>query len=104
MPAARANHAQLSINGESRGLYANIQTVDKTMASEWFEDLLTLRDIDTRARSRGVPVCDIEEALAFYGSFLNFDLRSKSENAAFIYFGDQFINFAKGRVQIRPLA
>ncbi len=46
-----------------------------------------------------LEVGDIDEALAFYGSFLNFDLRSKSENAAFIYFGDQFINFAKGRSQ-----
>jgi len=46
-----------------------------------------------------LEVGDIDEALAFYGSFLSFDLRSKSENAAFIYFGDQFINFAKGRSQ-----
>ena len=29
----------------------------------------------------------------------NFELHSKSINAAFIYFGDQFINFAKGRNQ-----
>ena len=46
-----------------------------------------------------LEVGDIDEALEFYGSFLNFDLRSKSETAAFIYFGDQFINFAKGRSQ-----
>jgi catechol 2,3-dioxygenase-like lactoylglutathione lyase family enzyme len=46
-----------------------------------------------------LEVGDIDKALEFYGSFLNFDLRSKSETAAFIYFGDQFINFAKGRSQ-----
>ena len=46
-----------------------------------------------------LEVGDIDDALAFYGSFLNFELKSKSENAAFIYFGDQFINFAKGRSQ-----
>ena len=46
-----------------------------------------------------LEVGDIDEALAFYSGFLNFELKSKSENAAFIYFGDQFINFAKGRSQ-----
>jgi catechol-2,3-dioxygenase len=46
-----------------------------------------------------LEVGDIEEALTFYGSFLDFELHSKSINAAFIYFGDQFINFAKGRNQ-----
>ena len=35
----------------------------------------------------------------FYGSFLEFDIHSRSENAAFIYFGDQFINFSRGRRQ-----
>ena len=46
-----------------------------------------------------LEVGDIEEALTFYGSFLDFELHSKSINTAFIYFGDQFINFAKGRKQ-----
>ncbi len=46
-----------------------------------------------------LEVGDIDQALDFYGGFLNFELKSKSENAAFIYFGDQFINFAKGRSQ-----
>ena len=46
-----------------------------------------------------LEVGNIAEALAFYGSFLNFTITSQSENAAFIYFGDQFINFAKGRTQ-----
>jgi len=46
-----------------------------------------------------LEVGNIAEALAFYGSFLNFTITSQSEDAAFIYFGDQFINFAKGRTQ-----
>ena len=46
-----------------------------------------------------LEVGDIDEALDFYGSFLEFDIRSRSENAAFIYFGDQFINFSRGRRQ-----
>jgi catechol-2,3-dioxygenase len=46
-----------------------------------------------------LEVGDIDKALEFYGGFLNFGLRSKSEKAAFIDLGDQFINFAKGRSQ-----
>ena len=46
-----------------------------------------------------LEVDDIAEALAFYGRFLNFTITSQTEDAAFIYFGDQFINFAKGRTQ-----
>jgi lactoylglutathione lyase len=46
-----------------------------------------------------LEVGDIDEALAFYGGFVDFELRSKSETAAFIGLGDQFINFAKGRKQ-----
>ena len=57
-----------------------------------------------KARAVGInhvalEVGDIDEALDFYGGFLDFEIRSHSENAAFIYFGDQFINFAKGRSQ-----
>ena len=57
-----------------------------------------------KARAVGInhialEVDDIDEALDFYGCFLDFDLQSRSENAAFIYFGDQFINFSKGRRQ-----
>jgi len=48
-----------------------------------------------------LEVGDIDKALEFYGGFLNFGLRSKSAEAAFIDLGDQFINFAKGREQ-RP--
>jgi len=57
-----------------------------------------------KARAIGInhvalEVGDIDEALEFYGGFLRFELESKSESAAFIYFGDQFINFSKGRRQ-----
>jgi len=58
----------------------------------------------TKATAIGInhlalEVGNIAEALAFYGSFLNFTITSQTEDAAFIYFGDQFINFAKGRTQ-----
>ena len=46
-----------------------------------------------------LEVGDIEEALAFYGRFLDFELRSKSETMAFIDLGDQFLALAKGRRQ-----
>ena len=60
--------------------------------------------IPTKATAIGInhvalEVGNIGDALAFYGSFLNFTITSQSEDAAFIYFGDQFINFAKGRTQ-----
>jgi len=40
-----------------------------------------------------LEVGDIDDALAFYGSFLDFEIESRNDAAAFIYFGDQFINF-----------
>ncbi len=46
-----------------------------------------------------LEVGDIDAALQFYGRFLDFELRSKSEQMAFIDLGDQFINFSKGRRQ-----
>lgn len=46
-----------------------------------------------------LEVGDIDEALDFYGALFEFKLRSKSERAAFIDLGDQFINFSKGREQ-----
>ena len=42
-----------------------------------------------------LEVGDIEEALKFYGDFLKFEVHEKNEMQAFIYFGDQFINFIK---------
>lgn len=49
-----------------------------------------------RARPLGLnhvalEVGDIEEALSFYGKLLDFELRSKSEDTAFINLGDQFL-------------
>lgn len=49
-----------------------------------------------KARAVGInhvalEVGDIDEALAFYGQFIDFSLRGKSETMAFIDLGDQFI-------------
>ena len=57
-----------------------------------------------KARAVGInhvalEVGDIDEALAFYGGFLDFEITRRSESAAFIYLGDQFINFSRGRRQ-----
>lgn len=46
-----------------------------------------------------LEVGNIEEALEFYGKFLEFTLRGKSEEMAFIDLGDQFIAMSKGRKQ-----
>ena len=53
-----------------------------------------------KARAVGInhvalEVGDIDEALDFYGQFLQFELRGKSEQMAFIDLGDQFIALAK---------
>ena len=65
---------------------------------------MTSKELPRKACAVGInhialEVGDIDEALDFYGQFLSFELESKSETAAFIYFGDQFINFSKGRRQ-----
>jgi len=57
-----------------------------------------------KARAVGVnhvalEVGDIEEALDFYGRLFEFSLRGKSEGAAFIDLGDQFLALQKGRRQ-----
>ena len=46
-----------------------------------------------------LEVGDIAEALKFYGNFLDFELRGKSESMAFIDLGDQFLALQKGRRQ-----
>ncbi len=61
-------------------------------------------DSAPKARAVGInhvalEVGDIDKALDFYGRFLEFEIRSRNENAAFVYFGDQFINFSRGRSQ-----
>jgi predicted enzyme related to lactoylglutathione lyase len=57
-----------------------------------------------KARAMGVnhvalEVGDIEEALTFYGRLFEFTLRGKSEEAAFIDLGDQFLALQRGRKQ-----
>lgn len=42
-----------------------------------------------------LEVENIDEALEFYSSFLDFEVHDKTDTEAFIYFGDQFINFTK---------
>src|SRR5215475_5981169 len=46
-----------------------------------------------------IEVGDIDAALAFYGRLFDFKLRGKSEDAAFIDLGDQFLALQKGRRQ-----
>jgi catechol 2,3-dioxygenase-like lactoylglutathione lyase family enzyme len=46
-----------------------------------------------------IEVGDIDEALAFYGSLFDFELRGKSETMAFIDLGDQFLALQRGRSQ-----
>ena len=47
-----------------------------------------------------LEVGDLEEALAWYGQFFEFDLRGRAGNRmAFIDMGDQFIAVAVGRTQ-----
>jgi lactoylglutathione lyase len=46
-----------------------------------------------------IEVGDIDEALAFYGRLFEFKLRGKSDDAAFIDLGDQFLALQKGRQQ-----
>jgi lactoylglutathione lyase len=46
-----------------------------------------------------LEVGDIDEALEFYSKIVDFEMRSKSENMAFIDLGDQFLALQKGRRQ-----
>ena len=46
-----------------------------------------------------LEVGDIDAALEFYGDLFEFTVRRRSDTAAFIDLGDQFINFSKGRCQ-----
>lgn len=57
-----------------------------------------------RARAIGInhvalEVGDIDEALDFYAGFISFEMRSRSDEMAFIDLGDQFMNFSRGRSQ-----
>jgi lactoylglutathione lyase len=46
-----------------------------------------------------IEVGDVDEALAFYARFVDFKLRSKSKDMAFIDLGDQFLALQKGQSQ-----
>ena len=46
-----------------------------------------------------LEVGDVEEALAFYGRFFDFDLRGRARGMAFVDLGDQFVALAEGRRQ-----
>ena len=59
---------------------------------------------EPKARALGfnhvaLEVGDIDAALAFYGNFVEFELRGKSDSMAFIDLGDQFLALQKGRRQ-----
>jgi len=46
-----------------------------------------------------LEVDDVEEALAFYGRFFDFELRGRAGGMAFVDLGDQFVALAEGRRQ-----
>jgi len=50
IPASRANHAMLTVNGQVYGLYANVETVKKRIVSRWFMNdtgsLFSATDVD----------------------------------------------------------
>ncbi len=61
---------------------------------------MTKKTESFKARAVGInhvahEVGDIDEALAFYSRFLDFEIHDKNDSEVFIYFGDQFINFTK---------
>ena len=46
-----------------------------------------------------LEVGDLDEALAFYGRLFDFELRGRTDTAAFIDLGDQFLALQTGRSQ-----
>jgi hypothetical protein len=50
LPASRANHALLTVNGEFYGLFSNVETVKSHMMGRWFDDgrgpLFEATDVD----------------------------------------------------------
>jgi catechol 2,3-dioxygenase-like lactoylglutathione lyase family enzyme len=46
-----------------------------------------------------LEVGDVEEALAFYGRFFDFELRGRGPGMAFVDLGDQFLALSEGRRQ-----
>jgi spore coat protein CotH len=54
IPASRANHLLLTVNGQFYGLYANVETVKKQLVARWFADnngpLFEATDVDFTAQ------------------------------------------------------
>ena len=46
-----------------------------------------------------LEVGDVDEALAFYGRFFDFELRGRVPGMAFVDLGDQFLALGEGRTQ-----
>jgi lactoylglutathione lyase len=60
--------------------------------------------MSARARLVGInhvalEVGDVDEALAFYGRFFDFELRGRVTGMAFVDLGDQFLALGEGRSQ-----
>jgi lactoylglutathione lyase len=60
--------------------------------------------MSARARLVGInhvalEVGDVDEALAFYGRFFDFELRGRVPGMAFVDLGDQFLALGEGRSQ-----
>ena len=65
---------------------------------------MVLSQDNKKAKAVGInhialEVGDIDEALDFYSGFIDFEISRRSQTAAFVYCGDQFINFISGRNQ-----
>ena len=65
---------------------------------------MTTSENERKARAVGInhvalEVGNLDEALAFYGRFIEFEIDERTATEAFIYFGDQFLNFILGRNQ-----
>ena len=46
-----------------------------------------------------IEVGDVDEALAWYGRIVTFELRGRAPSMAFVDLGDQFVAFSEGRRQ-----
>ena len=87
--------------GLSRGVPNCVGAVTTPHEAEnrWLEPLMAEAK---KARAVGfnhvaIEVGEIEEALAFYARLVDFKLRGKSKDSAFIDLGDQFLALQKGR-------
>lgn len=62
VPASRAAHAMITVNGQLYGLYISVETVRRRMLARWFEDsegpLFEATDVDFRAEL--IPAYELE--------------------------------------------